>query len=429
MMDSTHKDGEFRKKFEAYLPQDVPSDLSWEQIAEPLLQGLAQEKKRRKRKRFFGIFFSIALLCIVGSLFLLWPAKSQEENSTYKDKELTSAVALEPTAQVMQDTAHANSNPISTSVDSSHLKTAKVDIPPMGAQQIISPYQVRLRTSPGDSLAKPLISLGTGTLQEHYFEGSYPLVSEIVKPTWERKYPFSRTLQPSPIKHPLQFTLYGGINKGGAMNHVLTQGSDIPQIQEDALLGWQIGALIQYPLTSTIRITTGIEVERLRYQFELEKEEETLLFRPETVDTIFVNGFTGDSTFVLTDSVPGIRSLILRHSYSSYAWKVPIWGSYHMSFEKLKLDIHGGVSLTFLQRFKGIPNAQIDRFIGESEQLIQEGMHLGLQGAIQFSYPLTGDLYLVGMTGMEKGVAEWGSSGTRRPVIYSMKIGVSKLLP
>ena len=422
MKNSTHTDGEFRKKLEDYLPKEIPSELSWEHNSEPLLAGLAQAQKRKRRRRFAGLFFLFGTLSLIISFVIFWPSPQRlEDNSTQSPPFLdTQAIAgvRDSSHEVLRNFPFVEHN-IDTRkkalVHSSQFYEQAKDTD-VNLVDLSEKDQIPLTNPP---------SFGEGGVQAFSQKTFYSLSPKIPKPVWKDTLTSYPRLEPPSGKAQVQLILYGGIN-GLSMNSISLEGiPDLSPVEAHSLPAWQLGALVQVPVAKDFFLTSGVEFERLRYEIELEKEENALLFRPETVDTIFINSLSGDSTLVFTDSIPGIRTLLLRNSYSTYVAKIPIWAGYRFQFKKGRLDLHGGLALTVFRRTEGIPNAQVDRLVGDSRQWVQKGVALSLQGAIQYAYPLGGRMHLVGIAGIEKGVAGW-----EEPIgSYSLKLGLSKAIP
>lgn len=431
MKEPIHNQGDFRKRVENYLPQDLPAELSWEEMSMPLLQGLAQEKKRRRRRRFFAWFLP-SFVCFIGvSLFLLWP-KNPETISTHENTEITSTLpegsltSIQPdsSSQSISTKPNPNTEIHSDAIPSlSNAPRALPSAPAVKKQAAVTPSTEQRPES------------GTGLSQNLTFLSAPPvsLIPEIPKPLpsdYALFLPQKLPLSPRPQSAIL---FYGGVNRFSSSFLPFEEGDIISQTQRPDRMGFQTGVAVQHPLSPTLFLTTGLELERLRYEVGLEREENVRLFRPGTIDTLFINSRTGDSTFVFTDSIPGIRSLLLRNTFSTYSIKIPVLLSHRFYLQKVSLDLQGGISVGLFQRNRGLDNEQVQRLLGESDLLSEQGMTLALNGGFQVMYPLAKDLQIVGIAGIEKGVMEWNSSPqstyTQRPILYQLKLGITKLLP
>ena len=431
MKEPTHNEGDFRKRVENFLPQDLPSELSWEQMSAPLLQGLAQEKKRRRRRRFI-VWFLPSLVCSIGiSLFLLWP-KNSEMNSTLKNTEITSALNEDVNTALTPDSSNQIiSTPSTPKTGITSDAPSSLFDPP---RALPSAPAVQKQAATALSTEQMLDS-GTGISQTLSFLSTPPvsLIPEIPKPLpndYVLFLPHKLPLSPRPQSAIL---LYGGVNRFSSSSLPFEEGAIISQPQRPDRMGFQMGIAFQQPLSSSLLLSTGLELERLRYEVGMEKEENVLLFRPGTIDTLFINSRTGDSTFVFTDSIPGIRSLLLRNTFSTYSIKIPVALSHRFYLQALSLDLQGGISVGLFQRNRGLDNEQVQRLLGDTDILPEQGVTFALQGALQVMYPLTKDLQIVGIAGIEKGIAEWNASPqatyAQRPILYQVKLGITKLFP
>ena len=431
MKEPTHNEGDFRKRLESFLPQDLPSELSWEQMSAPLLQGLAQEKKRRRRRRFI-VWFLPSLICSVGvSLFLLWP-KNSEMISTHGKKEIPSALPESSITSIQPDSSSqsisTNSNPhtrIHSDTISSLFHTSRaLQSAPAVQKQAAAALSTEQRPDSGVGLSQTLSFLSATPVS---------LIPEIPKPLPSDYVLFLPQKLPLSPRPQSAILLYGGVNRFSSSFLPFEEGEIISQTQRANRMGFQTGVAFQQALSSSLLLSTGLELERLRYEVGMEKEENVLLFRPGTIDTLFINSRTGDSSFVFTDSIPGIRSLLLRNTFSTYSIKIPVALSHRFYLQALSLDLQGGISVGLFQRNRGLNNEQVQRLLGETDILSEQGLTFSLQGALQVMYPLTKDLQIVGIAGIEKGVAEWNASSqstyTQRPILYQLKLGITKLLP
>lgn len=433
MKEPTHNEGDFRQRVENYLPEDFPGELSWEQMSTPLLQGLAQERKRRRRRRFIAWFLP-TMVSAIGVSLLLWGYPGPHSNLIQAEEELVSLSSEDPLTISHPDSADRAKTPKDPQEKDKGIKSpvslgdnspvVKRSTSTIQIQTPLIPSENQLRGSRGEERVLAPLSRAPFPLS---------LTPKIPKPLSSELvffFPQKLPLSPRPSSALL---VYGGINRFNSSFLPFEEGESITSNQRPDRMGTQVGIALQYPLSSSLLLTAGLELERLRFQVGFEKEESVQLFRPGTIDTLFINSRTGDSTFVFTDSIPGIRSLLLRNTFSSYTIKIPLALSHRLYLQKFSVDLQGGVSVGLFQRNRGLDNEQVQQLVGDTRLLSEQGVSIGLNGALQVMYPLTKNLQIVGIAGMEKGVGEWNptpqSTYTQRPILYQLKLGITKLFP
>ena len=418
----------FRRRVENHLPQEIPSDLAWDNMSSSLFSGIAQERKRRRRRRFF-FWFSGSALIAIGISLLLWPPSNPIKEELVNKETISSTLDLAPKESHPSGNMPIESLPIAVAPKESRpseivkIYTKEPTDQTLTEEGRETPIQEDVDTFKGRGEKNILNSL---------FIPFISLPVEIPQPVLPKRMERSAPPPFNPYTRQIELLVYGGVNGFSSTYSPIPTLEEFPNLERQNKTGWQFGALVQKPLSATFRISAGLEVERLRYQLGLESEIPTVLFRPGTIDSIFINTRTGDSSFVFTDSIPGRRRLILENTFSTYSVKVPLSISRRFSFNRFLLDIRGGASFTLYSRNKGLLEDK-ETLLGEALFLPEQGLSLSLLGGALLSYPIREDLHLVGLVGIEKGIAEWGnnesSSFAQRPLVYHFNLGITKLLP
>lgn len=126
-----------------------------------------------------------------------------------------------------------------------------------------------------------------------------------------------------------------GISTGGGIwqhNYSSTENQDEVFIMTlNPLETFQIGATIEYALSSRLHFNTGIEYQLLNEVFEFEQSSPFSL-EVDGVQIITVDPVSGDSTF-LTGSIiqTGVTNRSIRNFNSYKRWNIPLGISYHFT--------------------------------------------------------------------------------------------------
>ncbi|MEL7120425.1 MAG: hypothetical protein AAFO07_13325 [Bacteroidota bacterium] len=172
----------------------------------------------------------------------------------------------------------------------------------------------------------------------------------------------------------------------------------------------------------------------MSYRFDRTIEEGIQLYRPNTVDTIFVNRTTGDSTFVFRDSINGIRTTIARFYNNHQSFNLPLLLGYSFDQNKLGFEVFTGPNLKLLRTTSGLTATNNPEFIQleRTDEVYKTGLTLDWTLEGQINYRLSDRFSLNLNGGLEKSLSNWIKSEefrfAKRPLIFDLNVGISFIL-
>ena len=200
--------------------------------------------------------------------------------------------------------------------------------------------------------------------------------------------------------------LIGGINTFGHAYQWNRSQDQAPNNAETELIGWSAGMRVQRSIGQNWSLGSGIELERLRYRFDYDETALGSLYRPNTIDTIFINIWSGDSTFAYTDSVDGTINRKIRHYNHHYTLNLPIILGYQFKMNPINLRLQAGFNFSFLRQTKGKSTLGDQKIIAlENEGYFRNNFGLGVLTEGQVEYPFSDQWTIVGNLAFRKNLS------------------------
>ena len=225
-------------------------------------------------------------------------------------------------------------------------------------------------------------------------------------------------------------SLSGGINFFNP-NYTSTPIGADPTSFEEELIGGSASLRINRSLASGLTLSSGIEMDRLRYLFKLDETYQVNLYRPDTPDTLFINRSRGDTSFIFTDTIPGTRSILARQYSSHIRIAIPLLLGYQVQSPKWTHTLRAGPQFQFYRNTKGFTILEEESLINIREQRTKDfGISLGIQAEYESAYEIASDWMILTQVGMQKSVGEWTyeqAQGLRnKPLMMYGRIGIGK---
>lgn len=420
----------FRENLEENTVSNIPEALKWEHMAPDIYAGLKTEKERRRRlllqKNFVrGI---LLLLLLIGpctmtkqilniSSFPIYQAaqiieKPLAENIIEKEGTPKNTVVKEQPFFKKSVLSHPNKKKIETVLVLTAPQKLAAETPTDDDLHITSGIQKRDAVASFEAL--PFL-FSTSKILEREKELRIKTTSNnLIRQT------------PGVKVSKWSIGLYGGVSRFRS-NYSGAEATfgDL----ENNLTGFNTGIRVQRHLKGKYSITLGLEYERLRYRFNRNSEDQVKLFRPQTVDTIFIGSITGDTTFVYKDYVDGKRITEVQQFNYHTSVNLPILLSYRLVGHKLGFNINAGMNLRYLQQSTGITaTANSTLFDIEEETIYKRSVLIGGLMEAQIEYHLFNRMAITGNFGLEKSFSNWINQTdlnfNSRPVIYGARLGL-----
>lgn len=324
-METFDQQGGLNDKLGWHKAKDIPADLSWEQLG----PNITAELESRKRRRLFWWWLSMGLsvlLAIAGFNYMSKvpnlgdfpiPGIAETTNSAVVERSGQGA-SDKASVQLAQEKPKAKSGEIDSHEASKYTETEKAEVSLAATNTAIQKNE-------------------TIITQKHSTELSgKPLIKRIVLPEID----MIEKLAPKPVKRLDRADVIEGPLKTLPSNHSWivetglgftfnlnpdTYSGQLPNSIIDPLTGIALSLRLGYSLQNRpYTIWTGVDMEELVQRERLEETSATLLYQPNTVDTIFRNSITGNTFTTTTDSVPGIRRVAIQQHSIFRSWSAPV---------------------------------------------------------------------------------------------------------
>lgn len=429
-MASSEFEHNIRSRMELNEASEIPAELLWDNISGDLLGGLQREKKRR-RFLFWIRFGSITVLLMLIPTFLVWQNASKVELGYFpiplRGKMQTENIVVDRTTSVLP--SQEENGKIEPQTDHHQLTTSFAYT--QNLNQTFDPIPQLHSTLPLHIIYENQNTLSLSTnrlkiLDQNRFENlsTLPTLSlGVVGP--EQEVPFTDVI----LSHssPWSIQILAGFNSFSS-EYKRSSGTEAILPNETNLLGWQAEIYLRRQLKNNWYVQAGVGFEQLRYRFNSYSEEVTTLYRPNTIDTISIDLVFQDTTFIYTDSIPGIRTRDVQQFNQHFMANLPILLGYQWKQRVYSIGVQGGINLKYLISSTGktnLPNGVITE-IG-NQNLYRQGLGVSALLGTQFNYQLHPRLDLIATLNAEKSFQNWISNDfpglTQRPLLFRFNIG------
>ncbi|MEM8528926.1 MAG: hypothetical protein AAGG68_30105, partial [Bacteroidota bacterium] len=401
-MESFNEQEHWVGRVESHLTDQIPEYLAWEQMADKIREDIDAHESIRKYRTggFVLLFLLIASLCFV----------SDNKENTLQD--------------LVLEEQHSIAN-VSTKVNTS----PRLIPPSQPANSVSSKNKI---TSPDDEVKNQLVtSTSKITTTSSREERDKPNLNARKKEAFVKTMKFEQ-LPALPIKlfstdEPTSLVL-NPLSMNSKMkkqlwqfsigaNHIQfhpnykseQQNTTLPSHFEQSMASQQVYFRVHRKLSNRWEISTGIQVQALKYRVDFAKIDTINLYRPMTIDTIFTDINTGERSFAYRDSIPGLRTHTLRQHNQIQSIQFPLLLSYNWQNSRLGLAINGGINTNLRFRSKG-------KIIFDGTSVLDladtqnTGVRLSALLEIQASIRINEKVALYGQIGMEQHLINWMNS-------------------
>ena len=442
-MESSDKRGGLKDKIGEYPASNIPPALGWEQLSAGILAGVA-ERRRRKRAALWLWWSAGAVgVMVAGWWFMPHPvglgafpvglASSAGLGNSNVDSRCISVPVFKNTTSSsikfdnqnfthfknyisnnQEPTTKSNRNSLTTATQVTMLASALPTLPPATA----APEKMIESLSLEEFNSTELVLISLPAL---------PL-AVLEKIPNEDSLSLPKPVQPSPRAH-WHVEIAGSTNYFNPNYRSVAPDARTPAPYEKPLLGWQTSVRLQRSFNKNWHLAFGLQWQELRYRTHFNQREMVNLYRPGTIDTIFVNQFTGEETYVYRDSVPGVRTRRFQHYNRHTAWQAPIVVGYSIDANRWGLALQVGVNLQLYQRSQGKTlldmNESLDLAIGDFYDYAFRHSYLV---ETQLLYRFNANVRIFTRLGWEQYSQNWLQSRTgaiQRPLVWYMGTGLS----
>lgn len=436
--------GGLEDKIGEHRATDIPAELGWERMSAGILAGIAERKKRRRVAFWLWWTTGVAALAV---LLTLWFISQRVELGCFPVGALNIAFREEVEIcepQVARSTSKKELPSIipmtnETIPFSNHNQTVVAERVPFFEKN----KSISINNNHPLPPSTPTLVESALQLAENLDNNSITTVSNLSEmqihllPTLTFFIEnVSNEALTNPSKCPefqriakWQIEIAGYTNSFQSNYRSQESGVATPAAYETPLLGWQTGIRLRRKLSEHWRLSTGVQWQQLRYRSNFSKREAINLYRPGTIDTIFINQFTGEETYVYRDSVPGVRSRNFQHYNTHNALQIPLLFGYEMDGGRWSVAMQAGVNLHLYYRSQGRTLADFDQVI----ELEQQDFY---QNTFRFSYLLETQLqYRINersqgfmRIGWEQQQQNWlqpQTGASQRPTVWYLGTGLS----
>lgn len=435
--------GGLEDKIGEHRATDIPAELGWERMSAGILAGVAERRKRRRVAFWLWWTTGAAALAVV---WTLWFISQRVELGCFPVGSLNIASREEVEIcepQVARSTSKKKLPGIipmtnETITFSNHNQTVATErVPFFDKNKSVSINKDHLLPS------TPTLVESALQLTENLDDNSITTVANLAEmeihllPTL----PFlventSKEVLTNPSKCPefqhiakWQIEITGYTNSFQSNYRSQESGAATPAAYETPLLGWQTGIRLRRKLSEHWRLSTGVQWQQLRYRSNFNERETVNLYRPGTIDTIFINQFTGEKTYVYRDSVPGVRSRHFQHYNKHNALQIPLLFGYEMDGGRWSVAMQAGVNLQVYHQSRGrmaIATKEIIELNGDD--FYNSSFRLSYLLESQLQYQLTQYSRVFTRIGLEYHSTNWLQTQlgiTQRPNVMYVGTGIS----
>jgi len=221
------------------------------------------------------------------------------------------------------------------------------------------------------------------------------------------------------------------ISMGGGLN-VFSENNpgQFPESTETPLPGWETNLRLQHrrPVGWTWQV--GLAYRELRYRSNWEGTSNVQLYRPNTIDTVFINARTGDRTFTYRDSIPGTRTRIFQQYNSHRNLSLMLLGGYTWSNERVGVQIQTGPEVQLWRQASG-KTVVAPNDIRDLNTIYHQEPILALRLETQFNYGFNDRWQILLRSAWSKSITNWSVQELdldRRPSVWSLQIGLQYAL-
>ncbi|MEM9933277.1 MAG: hypothetical protein AAF824_06685 [Bacteroidota bacterium] len=412
----------FKEGLQDYHPKEIPSWLSWEENAEAIQAALPNPNSKKRRP--FWLFLCLLLMGFVGlgSVYLLTSKRSsQEKANTPEVNEHPSSLSLPSTVESSKD------QPIEDEATEENIS--------LGSSPLSSP-PVLLTLLPDDRVGEKSASISPSSPVEttNFIPTLQPLSVEapfLLAPTGN-----IIPVKPWHTSIDLPNTQYWSLHlSGGATifqpNYVLSSPEQDPASFEEELIGWSAALRMSRVLKSRLSLSTGVEIQRLRYLFKLDESFQVNLFRPNTPDTILINRTRRDTSIIFTDTIPGTRRILARQYNSHFRIAIPLLIGYQLTTPKWTQTLRAGPQFQLYRNSQGYTIIEEEGMVNIGKREAEEvGIILGLQAEYESGIEIAADWMILTQIGIQKSLGKWAyeteAGLSQKPLILYGRIGIGK---
>ena len=426
-MESFNFKKKIRDKLAKNSPTPIPAELLWENISSDILAGLEQEKKhRRMRSRKWILLGSIFLFTCLLAIHSYWSNHSLKSSTLANFPISINSIDYNCRGFTGADTTYQ-------SIQKSGITTQAVSL----ANHTSSMASEHLKHQKNQRQKKLYIrdSKNPSTPALDQTSSERPMLEEVksIPPAFlhlpEKSPHLHSTVPIRPISPESNWSLllFVGPNAYGS-NYNFSNGI---QDHENNLVGWSASLRMQINLDERWYYQTGIQFDQLSTRFQKQFTEEIQIYAPGTIKEIIINPISGDSSFVTTDTIVGIRNTLIQNNNTVEKWSIPFIVGYQIGKGALNIGLQAGLSVGWLYNETGY-TAFGD---GEIIQLSQEGVYtsgllMSTMLESQIEYRFTKDWSLMANAGLQQSLSNWLKLNTapvsQRPTIFRAGLGIKR---
>ncbi|MEM8524772.1 MAG: outer membrane beta-barrel protein [Bacteroidota bacterium] len=425
-MASSDFDKKIHAEFDNYFETNVPTELEWSAVGEQIQSALDQRKKKRRIIFWWWSGISVGVLSLtvlllgqnskvpleLGAFPIQYVAQGNNSSTIYipnldkpnsiQDVEVqldSSDVQDEASSIVAQEKLPVL---ISNQEENGALADNRIS-----EELLISPSKKTVERIPSQVAAFEALS-----------SNAIPLIPQQAEQI---------DLEESPIviskNKQWELRILAGSNQLFVTKNNLTTQHLEP------IWGWQAGLEVQRKWKENWRIKIGLQYEQIWTRFRFTNEREALLYRPNSVDTVFQNTFTGEQTIIRTDSVAGIIRQNVQQYNRFVNLQLPVMLGYQIMAQRWQLAVFGGINVGFQQQSNGLFTIDEQEVINlEEESVYRSGVQIRIPIKLELAYQMSEDWRLLATTQIEKSLTNWINSdlwqAEQRPILYQFNIGV-----
>ncbi|MGB3547760.1 MAG: outer membrane beta-barrel protein [Saprospiraceae bacterium] len=333
-------------------PSPVPPGLNWDHMGAPIRAGLRRERRRRLMLWFASGGLGLLLL-LVGTYH--YPAADRSLPAV--NAPIASVQPVQyglPDAGVDLGITTLREERITEPDFSDKLSLDQPTVASLSSdRRVLSPAN----SNPGDDRPEtfvipvaPIATVGAGqnavpsiiTLYPEFLPLDVSLFPKLNTPAVQQT--------PTPGPRGINFSLSGGANLTEVdAPESLTDFTPRPGYYADLRVTKRFGPPWSVPGGSAYR--------QLRYRENLEEDRAVRLFRPGTVDTVFVGELTGNETYAFTDTIPGRRETRFQYHNRRNIVTLPLLIGWQTGPENSAADwnlrLRAGLEFTFWEQSSG----------------------------------------------------------------------------
>ena len=374
-MNQFEKPGGLKDSVGEYFSGKVPQELNWNHLGHSILEEV--DKRRKKNKRLLP-FWWLGGMAILLFLFYQYNHPANIELQSLPIPQL-GQINTDQNLMLPDDLSTGS---ISIPRNKTTTEADNLLIPPVPGKHWFNPKSPRIfSTQKMPSLVKAVDTTIKNENLHLLPIGDFPFqalraLSLESKPSMElfqsqEEFPFlakldiplesdskldlgQSLLKPLRKIHPKwRLELSGGTNILD-FNPSRSTGDGLNPVSKDhSLLGKQFSIRLKRSLYPNWNVSTGLGYQQLRFRSRYYREEHVSLYRPNTIDTIFISALTGERAFSYTDSIPGIRTRNFQHFNQHELIQIPILVGYTLAHKKMSLGLNTGLNFTLLHTPKG----------------------------------------------------------------------------